>query len=160
MASELKSPPSSEQTSFDAIPYSAPLTNIRLAPLMRVPPEPELLAWAKSKAKLGSNSEFLTVPPADLKGKRIIITGSNSGIGREAALQFAAWGANLVLGCRPNAPAHEVGPDVVVREVCKVPVSEFLLVCLSFYMVLWMWREFWDGVGIWAGDGLFVMGNY
>ncbi|TVY57634.1 Retinol dehydrogenase [Lachnellula suecica] len=115
MANELK-PPAIDQTSFDTIPYDAPLTHLQTAPLMRVPPEPELKAWAKKKANAGSNSEFLTVPPADLKGKRIIITGSNSGIGREAALQFAAWGANIVLGCRPNPPAHELHPDVVVSE--------------------------------------------
>jgi len=55
------------------------------------------------------------VPGADLTGKWVLISGGNNGIGREAALQFAAWGANLVLACR-QPPPHEQHPDVVVRE--------------------------------------------
>jgi hypothetical protein len=105
-----------EETSFDTIPYDAPLTHLRTAPLMRVPPPAQLASWARRKSHAGANSEHLTVPAADLKGKRVIITGSNSGIGREAAIQMATWGANIVLGCRPNPPPHEMHPDKVVAE--------------------------------------------
>jgi len=35
-----------------------------------------------------------------MKGKRVIITGPTSGIGKEIAMQLAALGAELVLGCR------------------------------------------------------------
>lgn len=37
-------------------------------------------------------------------------------MGREAALQFAKWGANIILGCR-EPPPHEPHPDVVVEEL-------------------------------------------
>jgi len=35
-----------------------------------------------------------------MKGKRVLITGPTSGIGKEIAVQLAALGAELVLGCR------------------------------------------------------------
>lgn len=35
-----------------------------------------------------------------MKGKRVVITGPTSGIGKEIAAQLAALGADLVLGCR------------------------------------------------------------
>lgn len=41
----------------------------------------------------------------DLKGKTIIITGANSGIGKAAAIQLAETGANVVMACR----SHERG---------------------------------------------------
>lgn len=36
----------------------------------------------------------------DLTGKSIIVTGANSGIGKEAAIQLACCGANVILACR------------------------------------------------------------
>lgn len=36
----------------------------------------------------------------DLTGKSIIVTGANSGIGKEAAIQLARCGANVIMACR------------------------------------------------------------
>ena len=58
-----------------------------------------------------------TVPDADLRGKNVIVSGANNGIGREASLQFASWGANVILACR-DPPSHETHPEAVVEE-CK-----------------------------------------
>ncbi|PWY89949.1 NAD(P)-binding protein [Aspergillus heteromorphus CBS 117.55] len=72
----------------------------------------------------GLNNTFLTdqhVPSANLTGKWIIITGSNNGVGFEAAKSFAAWGANLILACR-EPPAWELHPTAAVEE-CKALAS-------------------------------------
>ncbi|KAJ5103931.1 hypothetical protein N7532_004460 [Penicillium argentinense] len=66
----------------------------------------------------GVNSTILTekdVPGTDLRGKWIIITGSNNGIGLEAAKSFAGWGANLIMGCR-DPPGWELHPTAAVKE--------------------------------------------
>src|SRR5262249_45214877 len=39
-------------------------------------------------------------------GRTVVITGSNSGIGYEAALQLAAKGAHVVLACRDEAKGN------------------------------------------------------
>ena len=72
------------------------------------------------QALRGTNTTFLTdqhVPGADLKGKWIIISGSNNGIGLEAGKTFAAWGANLILACRAP-PSWELHPTSAVQQ-CK-----------------------------------------
>ena len=40
-------------------------------------------------------------------GKTAIITGSNSGIGKETALDFAKRGARVILACRDEKKASE-----------------------------------------------------
>lgn len=92
-----------------AIPYDAPLSIA----------EPSWL-WVQKKALEGTNSKILTrqdVPIKNLTGKWVIVTGANSGIGREATLFFAKCGANIVLACR-DPPPHEKHPKEVVQE-CK-----------------------------------------
>lgn len=78
-------------------------------------PEPPR-KWVLSQNTKGTNRNREVLPAEDLTGKWIIISGSNNGIGREAALQFAAWGANLILACRNPTPAWETQPETVVQE--------------------------------------------
>ncbi|CZT04833.1 hypothetical protein WAI453_007643 [Rhynchosporium graminicola] len=73
--------------------------------------------WTLWQFFQGIHNGNLSLPVADLRGKWIIVTGGNSGIGREAALQFAKWGANIILGCRPNPPPREPAPDAVIQEL-------------------------------------------
>jgi NAD(P)-dependent dehydrogenase (short-subunit alcohol dehydrogenase family) len=81
-------------------------------------PKTRSFAWQIFQfQKLTYSTNGLSIPAADLTGKWILITGGNSGIGREATLQFAKWGANIVMGCR-QPPPHEPHPDDVVAE-CK-----------------------------------------
>ena len=47
-----------------------------------------------------------------LLGKVAIITGASSGIGRAAALLFAAEGAKVVLGARRHGLLQEVGSEI------------------------------------------------
>lgn len=63
------------------------------------------------------NGTTLTIPAADMTGKWILISGGNSGIGREAALQLAKLGANIIIACRPNPPPREPHPTAVVDEL-------------------------------------------
>ncbi|KAI6896504.1 hypothetical protein KC318_g10341 [Hortaea werneckii] len=90
-------------------------------PLTPPPPLTPSWLWRIRKLLQGGNHQLLTrddVPLRDLSGKWILITGSNNGIGRSAAHVFAECGANLILACRPDPPAHETRPEEVVAE-CK-----------------------------------------
>jgi NAD(P)-dependent dehydrogenase (short-subunit alcohol dehydrogenase family) len=75
------------------------------------------MEWGAKQNQKGVTKEQVSAPQADLSGKWIIVTGGNSGIGREAALQFAAWGASVLIACRDNSPPHEPRPDKVVEEL-------------------------------------------
>jgi len=48
----------------------------------------------------------------DLSGKTFIVTGGNSGIGYEAALQLAGKGAEVVLACRDPRKADRAGEEI------------------------------------------------
>ncbi|KAN0116769.1 NAD(P)-binding protein [Hyaloscypha variabilis] len=71
--------------------------------------------WCRWQLLKGTNPRHMTIPDVDLRDKWILLTGGNSGVGYEAALQFVKWGANIVLGCRPNPPSHEMHPDEAVQ---------------------------------------------
>ncbi|KAE8444285.1 hypothetical protein EG329_000692 [Mollisiaceae sp. DMI_Dod_QoI] len=80
------------------------------------------LWWCHWQGLKGLNSRRLTIADVDLRNKWIIITGGNSGIGKEAGLQFVKWGASIVLGCR-DPPPHEMHPDAVVQEFKAAAIS-------------------------------------
>ncbi len=70
-----------------------------------------------------------------LKDKNIIITGANTGIGYEAALDFAKRGANLILACRNEKLGNEAVEKIkaesknenVQLEIWEVwPIQELL----------------------------------
>ncbi len=52
----------------------------------------------------------------DLSAKTIAVTGGNSGIGYEAALQFARKGANVVLACRSMDKARAAAAAIVAAH--------------------------------------------
>jgi WW domain-containing oxidoreductase len=61
-----------------------------------------------TEKRLGSRSTTAEVlAGVDLTGKKIIVTGANTGIGFEAARAFAAAGADVVLACRSIEKADE-----------------------------------------------------
>ena len=70
--------------------------------------------------------------PGSLKGKTIIITGANSGVGFDSALACAQRGAAVIMGCRSlergNAAAEEIkaqlfGADSGSLTVMQLDVS-------------------------------------
>lgn len=109
----------SSPTELDKIAYDAPLS-------MKLPSK----AWTESKGGRPNNKTVTLaygkdVPIVDLQGKWVIISGANSGIGKEAALTMAEWGANLILACRePGEGSHEDHPTTVIEQ-CQV--KAFLL---------------------------------
>lgn len=52
----------------------------------------------------------------DLSGKTIVVTGGNSGIGYEAALQFARKGARVVLACRSIDKARAAADQIAASS--------------------------------------------
>src|SRR5271154_4379146 len=55
------------------------------------------------------------MPPASMSGKICIVTGANSGIGKETALGLAQMGAHVVMVCR-NADKGKAALEDVRRE--------------------------------------------
>lgn len=49
---------------------------------------------------------------SDLKGKTYVITGGNSGIGKETAKQLAKRGAKVIIGCRSKDKALEAITEI------------------------------------------------
>ncbi|KAJ4263548.1 hypothetical protein NW762_006367 [Fusarium torreyae] len=90
----------------------------------RYDPNPSML-WCIWQALRGTNNTTLQevdVVDQNIQGKWIIITGANSGIGREAAKIFARLGAHLILACR-DPPKHELHPHEVAQECLELSVA-------------------------------------
>ncbi|VTS04696.1 2-amino-4-hydroxy-6-hydroxymethyldihydropteridine diphosphokinase [Tuwongella immobilis] len=98
-----------------------------LEPLAEIAPQlrhPEIgLSIAELLAELPDSDRLRTVeriqtqwrprlPMRDLVGKRAVITGSSSGIGRAIALELAAAGATVVIHGRTAATAERVATEV------------------------------------------------
>jgi NAD(P)-dependent dehydrogenase (short-subunit alcohol dehydrogenase family) len=57
-----------------------------------------------------------------MQGKRVIITGPTSGIGKEIAIQLAALGAELVLACRDLERGKQTANEIAQRTGAKCTV--------------------------------------
>ena len=54
-----------------------------------------------------------------MKGKRVIVTGPTSGVGKEIALQLAELGAEVILVCRDTKRGKAVGTEILKRTGSK-----------------------------------------
>jgi NAD(P)-dependent dehydrogenase (short-subunit alcohol dehydrogenase family) len=67
---------------------------------------------------------------SSMQGKRVVITGATSGIGREAATRLASLGAHVLLACRDTVRGEQVADDIRARSgresatVMKLDVSD------------------------------------
>lgn len=74
----------------------------------------------------------------NVKGKRIVVTGATSGIGKEIAYQLGAFGANLVLGCRNIERGKRVAEEITKNTGNKSMIDVMDLDCSSCQSI----REF------------------
>ena len=58
----------------------------------------------------------------DMRGKRVVITGANSGLGFESVRALAAAGATVIMACR-NAQKAQAAVDKVLAETPGADVS-------------------------------------
>jgi NAD(P)-dependent dehydrogenase (short-subunit alcohol dehydrogenase family) len=64
--------------------------------------------------------------PQHLKNKVVVITGANTGIGKETASQLAQMGATVVMACRSKARAEQAMEDI--RKTSSVPLESSQLI--------------------------------
>lgn len=57
---------------------------------------------------MNSNLNLITETSFSLQGKKILITGATSGIGRQVAIDCARFGAQLILSARSEERMEEV----------------------------------------------------
>lgn len=66
-------------------------------------------------ARSGTPLGWEHLPAPDLRGRTVVMTGASDGLGREAALQLALWGADLVLAVRSRAKGEIVRSRVTAE---------------------------------------------
>lgn len=73
--------------------------------------------WLRAAARLGAGAG------ASMRGKTVIITGANSGLGRAAATELLRMQARVIMGCRDRAraerAAREIRAELGVREAAE-----------------------------------------
>ena len=61
--------------------------------------------------------------PTFMQGKRVLITGPTSGVGKEIALELAGLGAEVILGCRDLVQGKRVAADIARQTRSGKPVA-------------------------------------
>lgn len=79
----------------------------------------KLLCGLLIKSLVGDGSDVVTWPQgADLRNKVIIVTGSNTGIGKATAEQLVKFGATVVLACRDEQKGLAAEKELNDRAQC------------------------------------------
>ena len=74
------------------------------------------------------------LPKATFQGKTVIVTGSNQGLGKEAARHIARLGAStVIIGCRNLESGEEAKKDIEASTSCHREVIQVWKVDLSSY---------------------------
>lgn len=60
----------------------------------------------------GQSEQDRSISVGSMQGKRVVITGPTSGIGKETAMRLASLGAQLVLGCRDIKRGHDTAEEI------------------------------------------------
>src|SRR5579862_3640993 len=91
---------------------------------------------------------------ASLRGRRALVTGASSGIGRAIALELARAGADVLVHCRASVAQAES-----VRDACRQAGGRAEVVVADFSradfaageFVARAW-QFWHGIDIWINN--------
>ena len=80
----------------------------------------------------------------DMSGLQCIVTGANTGIGKQTALQLAQWGANVTIACRDIGKGKEAAEAILaVAKEAKVDVMPLDLssfASIKAFAALWKAR--------------------
>lgn len=68
----------------------------------------------------------IVVPPVDLTGKRVLVTGANTGLGKEIALELAKQGAEVWLLCRDQLKAEAARDEIIEQTQNKLVFIELV----------------------------------
>ena len=69
-----------------------------------------------------TRDEWTADEMGDMNGKTVVVTGANSGLGFEAAKEFAIHGASVVLACRDTERGTEAG-ERIREEAPETPLT-------------------------------------
>ncbi|KAJ7171088.1 hypothetical protein C8R46DRAFT_1349191 [Mycena filopes] len=95
----------------------------------------QILRQVLTKKWLTDQRTPLELAPGDLRGKTVVITGGNRGVGYEAAKHFAAMNpARLILGCR-NVDAGNLAVQQIIEATGCATVTCWPLDLASFASV-------------------------
>jgi FlaA1/EpsC-like NDP-sugar epimerase len=87
----------------------------------------KLVSRQREAASSAATENWTVANMPDLTGKVIIVTGANSGIGYEAAKEFARKGAQTILACRSldkaQAALNEIQAELPGAKVEMMPLD-------------------------------------
>ena len=91
-------------------------------------------------------------PFADLSGRRAVVTGTSSGIGRAIALELARGGADVLVHCRSSISQAEV-----VRDECRELGRESEVAFTGPFRGIRHWKGSWSEPG--SAGGALISGS-
>ena len=73
-------------------------------------------AWAADSEEAAAVPGRMLGQPTELAGKLAVVTGANTGLGKETARVLAARGAHVVLACRDEERCRDAASEVMVMD--------------------------------------------
>lgn len=96
-----------------------------------------------------------------LRSKTVVITGASSGVGRAAALEFAKWGANLVLAARREEALQDVVERCAALGALAIAVPTDVTKTEEVEQLAEAADDFGDGIDVWINNaGVLAVGPF
>ncbi len=97
-------------------------------------------------------SQDSSSPFGDLTGKRAVVTGASSGIGRAIALEFARAGCDVVVHYARSAEAANSVIEAIRALNCRSEAIGFALPAEDVSPFVNQTWELWNGIDIWVNN--------